>query len=853
MAVPGGGGQGMGAAIGIVTAQANFAQAEQQINLFVQQTNNTFNTLNNTTSRTSNTFNALTVSARGLATVLGVNFGMGAIRQLIDTAVAVNDLSVAYDRQMVAAVSLAGSQDELNTLMATYEEATGNILSEAHQLADVTKLMSVGFADSSAELEQFAVAIRGISVAMGSTQHSVTQNLILELFSQRGARLDQLGLQYDKIKAKTEELMEADRGLTRQQAYQQAVLEQAISRYGALSHSVEGAATGVEKLRREWNDYMLELGQNTQGTMNVIAGAIAFVIELERKRLEGLKEMHAETERMRREAKGDFSPQFEGGVPSWMTRSATPMPIDETDSSEIVDAKWAWWDEFAAIEARANEQRSEENASYLRARNDAESRYEQDVLQMEEDFAKNRARAEEDHAQAIADVLEDARQREERAARDHAQSIARMQEDSARQVADRQADLDRRLAERRSDSAEKLQDFAEDRDRQIADRREDSQKRLAEMEEDYARDREDAAREHQLSLEDAAARNDARAIFFEQRRFAEESRQAEEAHSDKVEDEKTKLDEAIQNINEAYERRVADEKEALEKSNRQAKEAHELAVADQNAALARRIADANAAYAQQLADAKTADAQRITDMNTHFGERVARENEDHTDRLTRMGEEHKAEMLQREGDHRLRLSQITKHEYEERKRNDEELEKSLAQLGMISEHYALEHEKQADDMNEAFDRFWDHAMSRITEDTGGEPPDTRDPLQDSIDAAYKSIDDYRQQQKTVEFEGTEWWRLQRLIDGLLEDIKGWRQEQRNRDNDVTPAGMAMLTTGKTGSHITSAAGGIANSLAVSFMPGSIVINGVDGKTAEQLATIIDQRILHAVTTAARRL
>lgn len=276
MAVPGG--QGLGNAVGTVTIQANLAQAENQINQFVQNTTNVFNSLNQQTNNVANSFTRMTTVVRGIGAAFGIGFGAHTISQLAHMVVESNELATAYERQMVAAEDLAGGQAKLNVLMDSYADATGHILSESDQLADVTKLMAVGFADSAVEIEKFATAIRGISVAMGATQHSVTQNLILELFSQRGARLDQLGLQYDKVKERVTELMDADRTMTKQVAYQQAVLEQAIQRYGALSESAEGAATGLEKAAKAAKDAELEIGKVLALPVDVAGTAFAMYI-----------------------------------------------------------------------------------------------------------------------------------------------------------------------------------------------------------------------------------------------------------------------------------------------------------------------------------------------------------------------------------------------------------------------------------------------------------------------------------------------------------------------------------------------------------------------------------------------
>ena len=129
---------------------------------------------------------------------------------------------------------------------------------------------------------------------MGTSQDTVTQNLILELFTQRGARLDQLGLQYDQIRQRAEELQDADAQLTDQMAYQQAVLEQANERFGALATSSAGAATGVENLHTAWTDLRSGHRPDVKGPLDDMAQALADVIDQTTEAIEKLRELQRE-------------------------------------------------------------------------------------------------------------------------------------------------------------------------------------------------------------------------------------------------------------------------------------------------------------------------------------------------------------------------------------------------------------------------------------------------------------------------------------------------------------------------------------------------------------------------------
>jgi len=94
----------------------------------------------------------LTSSMGGLVATFGVTLGAGLIAQMGRLAMQADAMSTAYERQSVAALSLAGSQSKLNELIETYDRVTGGAVDQATALADVTRLQAVGFADSAEEL-----------------------------------------------------------------------------------------------------------------------------------------------------------------------------------------------------------------------------------------------------------------------------------------------------------------------------------------------------------------------------------------------------------------------------------------------------------------------------------------------------------------------------------------------------------------------------------------------------------------------------------------------------------------------------------------------------------------------------
>lgn len=676
MGVPTGG--NLGAAQGSITI--NTAQAQQAVPVMqgvANGINRAMGTVNANVVGAQNSLNSMLGAVRGVGAALGVTFGAQTLGQLARFAVEASQIATAFDRQSVAARSLAGSQSELNDLLEAYHRATGNAIDDATALSDVTRLMSVGFADNVKEVEEFTRAVRGISLATGRPQEFIVTQLQLEMLNQTGFRLDQVGLGMEEVRKRADALRTANKSLTAEQAYQQAVLITANEKFGDLTKSAEAQASGVEALTRAWKDFRLEVGQTTQGPLDAIGKGAALFLDFQTARLRAwVKELDFYIVALRQ--LGMAGPWLTSGERAFVSSSAArdrgrhgrgsapgATPID--DGTGAIRQDWAQG--VLDLQRRTNQDLAQQNEDYQRQRAASEEDYQQTLLREAQDFASQRQRQEQELADSITDIREDAARREARAAEDLARNIGRMQ----------------------SDSAERLADVARDRDERITEAREDSQERLVEMEEDYNEAREKAAENHRLKLLEAAGRLDAKAIYLEQQRFAQQEKDAKESYDEQRDDVKEKLAEQLDEINKSYARRVEDEQKALAKSIAQAQEAH----------------------ARQLADARAADAQRIADMQEDFAKRTAQEDADRAIRLQRMAEDHQDQLDEMDRAHGDRIAQIIRHAQEERAQLDEEAKQALLDLKVKNAAWEAEQARKEEELEKLWDKFWGHVTDKI--------------------------------------------------------------------------------------------------------------------------------------------
>lgn len=552
-------------------------------------------------------------------------------------------IATSFARQSVAARELAGGQGQLNDLLEVYNAATGGAIDNATALADVTRLLAVGFADSTEELDQFARAARGIAVATGQSQDYIIGQLQLAIANQSTMRLDQLGLGVSEVKQRIDELKASNRGLTDEMAYQQAILEAANDKFGALVDSTEAQATSAERLAVAWKNMRLEIGQEIKPNVEETSNALLDLLNLINRVRDANKEFQRDAVSRRALEEGRPDPFGSIGSRTSIGR-VTPQAFGEgvapNDAalSERNAAIVEWHRETIDIERQAARDRIDATRQFEEQRTTTIRDYERTIAREAQDFAIQRARAEEDYALNLQRMHRDIAQREARQFEELERTISDARRDAAERGAERQAALDERIAETRSQANE----------------------RIAELEADFSKRRERAQRDHAERLRDAAANLDAVAVREAQRDFRNSQRDAQEDFDDRLEKERANEAKRLEELNKAHAKQGADEAKALQ----------------------RRIDDANKAHQRQLEDARAADEQRLADMSADFALRQERENEDRAIRLERLAEDHQAQLEEQARQHELRMIQIAEQEADELREHNEAFDEQMAELAI---------------------------------------------------------------------------------------------------------------------------------------------------------------------------
>lgn len=718
-----------------VQAQAGIAaarQAGQQIQAAVNNIDKG--------SRTAQTgVKSLSSALTSLGGAVGIASGAFAAMKLAHFALEADSVATAYKRQSVAALSLAGSQGKLNELLSVYDRVTGGAIDKATALGNVTKLQAIGFADTAGELERFATAARGISVAMGVDQDYVISQLTLAIANQSTRRLDQIGLGVSEVEAKIKELKAADSSLTTEMAYQNAVLGIATTKYGALAKSTVAQATGAEKAAKAWKDFKLEFGEAlgpvTGGVMQGAADQISGISDLLKgvaddartagKALQGMggpnvglggalsgvmnfdpvayiREKFSPANQIRGQMAGaeNIRSGLEAGlvqIKSDIASGARTGPQVEADLArqesllKDVNAQLGVFRaqlqlNYAGSTAGANNfaQNFSRPSAAAPGFTDAQQAdivaHEEGIRQIERSAAADRLSATEQYESQRSETIYSYEQGIAREEQDFGISRQRQAADLAATIARIGLDSSRQAAKWAEDLADSIAKMQADSGKRVAEAQEDTNKRIAEINEQYAKSRAKAERDHNETLLEAAGNLDAKAIFEEQRSYAKSSQDAKEAHDDAIDKAKEGLAERTQKEAENLQERIAQAQEANQKQLQQAKEADDL-----------RIQDAKDALAKQQ----------------------QQEDEDRALRLQRGAEDQAHQLAQMDIAQGERLAQIDRHAAEERTQLDEEFLKQLNDDGLRNNKWLLQQTELKRLALLNFDDWWKEINKRF--------------------------------------------------------------------------------------------------------------------------------------------
>jgi len=147
------------------------------------------------------------------------------------------------------------------TAVGQLREATRGMVSDADLMQAGNKFFAMGLADTAEGAAELAEVATQLGMAMGEDATSSMENFALMMANQSIPRLDSFGISSGKVRERIEELMAETEGLTREQAFNQAVMEQAQITMAKVGEQGGGAAGSMARIKTTIANLRMEIGQ----------------------------------------------------------------------------------------------------------------------------------------------------------------------------------------------------------------------------------------------------------------------------------------------------------------------------------------------------------------------------------------------------------------------------------------------------------------------------------------------------------------------------------------------------------------------------------------------------------------
>jgi len=196
-------------------------------------------------------------SALGMLGAVGITASISGIAKL---GVELGQLGESAQRSGLYFQAFSGSSEVAAENLKAMQAATGGALTSVQAMQAASKLLSMGLAGNAAELEKVA----HMAVMLGGDTRSASEAInefSLLLANQSILRLDTFGISGARVRERIEELMEANKGLSRETAFMTAVMEEGSAKVKLLEDAGVQAAASTDMLKASVAELKIELGK----------------------------------------------------------------------------------------------------------------------------------------------------------------------------------------------------------------------------------------------------------------------------------------------------------------------------------------------------------------------------------------------------------------------------------------------------------------------------------------------------------------------------------------------------------------------------------------------------------------
>jgi hypothetical protein len=157
---------------------------------------------------------------------------------------------------------------EAAVAMEQLRVATRGMVADADLMQAGNKFLAMGLADTTEGAAKLAEMATQLGTAMGEDATASMENFALMMANQSLPRLDSFGVSSGKVRERIEELQAATEGMTREAAFNQAVMEQAAITMEKVGEQSGTAASKIAGMQATFANLKLQAGQALQPIMD---------------------------------------------------------------------------------------------------------------------------------------------------------------------------------------------------------------------------------------------------------------------------------------------------------------------------------------------------------------------------------------------------------------------------------------------------------------------------------------------------------------------------------------------------------------------------------------------------------
>ena len=139
--------------------------------------------------------------------------------------------------------------------------ATRGTVSDMELMAATSQLLVMGIAETKTEAVEMTEVASQLAMAMGRDVTTAMNDWAMMMANQSIPRLDTFGISSGKVRVRIIELMEATKGLTREQAFSIAVMEEAEGALQRVGEQGDDAAGNIDKATSSWENLKSSFGE----------------------------------------------------------------------------------------------------------------------------------------------------------------------------------------------------------------------------------------------------------------------------------------------------------------------------------------------------------------------------------------------------------------------------------------------------------------------------------------------------------------------------------------------------------------------------------------------------------------